>query len=310
MDKEEIIKQCLNCGHELTDNYCPHCGQNAQTKRLKLKEILSDLVNSIIGGDNKFLNTLKGLACRPGHLVREYLQGHRNIYYNPIQLLIWIITIYAILAFIVGYDPFEVVDNNVEVESKSKNDAIQFIWVYIDKCWDFISGNKLYYTFLTDILVVFPFVYVFRKQPIKRPDGSTLPLNYTEHFYTLIYASCLEMTVSIILLPFSLINGIEDFVKYINDYIGYILYIIIYKQLYGISWWKSIRNVIISAALVILYLFTIIVIVGILIAIVAVIYAIITKKMTLDDLAFFDFVGTNPFKGHFNGFDCTVWGEF
>ena len=108
-DKEDKINttKCLNCGNTFEGNFCPHCGQKSKTKRLKLKEILDDFINSFVGGDNKFVRTCHDLCFRPGHMVREYLLGHRCKYYNPLQMLIYFITLYSILTYLFGGDPFE-----------------------------------------------------------------------------------------------------------------------------------------------------------------------------------------------------------
>ena len=185
MDTEEIIVKCLNCGNEYTGNFCPNCGQKAKTKRLKLREILADFANSIIGGDNKFANTLRGMCCRPGHMVREYLQGHRCQYYNPLQMLIWIVSIYAVLSFAISNDPFGFAGVPAD-KIVPKGDTPEKAFVaFVGNAVNFISYNKLYYSVFLGITLIVPYRIAFRKHKISRPDGAELPLNYTEQFYTI-----------------------------------------------------------------------------------------------------------------------------
>lgn len=242
MDTEEKIVKCLNCGKEYTGNFCPYCGQKAKTKRLKLREILADLANSIIGGDNKFVNTLRDLCCRPGHLVREYLQGHRSKFYNPLQMLIWIVTIYAVLSFVIGNDPFGFAGVPAD-KIVPKGDTPEKAFVaFLGNTVNFISYNKLYYSVFLGITLIVPYRIAFRKHKISRPDGAELPLNYTEQFYTILYESCMEMLLATLLLPFSLIKGSEAILNEINSYADFLFTLIVYKQLYCISWWKCIRR--------------------------------------------------------------------
>lgn len=254
MNTEENIIKCLNCGKEFTGNFCPQCGQKAKTKRLKLKEILSDFANSIIGGDNKFINTVFGMCRRPGHMVREYLQGHRNQYYNPLQMLIWIISIYAVLSYILGSDPFEFSAVSKDITIPEDGSPWKIFMAYIKKTTNFITSNKLYYTLICTTMAIAPYRYAFRKFKISRPDGNELPLNHTEQFYALIYQSCMEMMFATLLLPFCLIKGSEEVLKTINNYADITLSVILFKQIYCIGWWKSIKRNLVAFILLILYI--------------------------------------------------------
>lgn len=254
MDIEDNITKCLNCGKEFSGKFCPNCGQKANTKRLKLREITEDFVGSIIGGDNKFVNTIICLCYRPGHMAREYLQGHRSRYYNPIQMLMWIISIYAIFSYLIGHDPisskglFEDM-NNVEAESSWDS------FYKLLKDWAHtITSNKLYMMIITAIVTVVPYRYAFRKHKILRKDGAKLAMNNTEQFYALIYESCMEMLLAILILPFSLISEIaEEFVKNVNNYADFLLTVILYKQIYRIKWWKCIKRCILAYILSFIY---------------------------------------------------------
>lgn len=252
MDTEEIIVKCLNCGKEYTGKYCPNCGQKAKTKRLKFWEIVADLNNFVIGGDNKFLNTLHGLCRRPGHMVREYIQGHRSQYYNPLQMLIWILSIYAVLSFVIGSDPFEI--TTAQEEIVPKGDSPWQIWLaYLDKVYGYIKHNKLYYTLACAFMAIGPYRFSFRKYKISRPDGAELALNSTEQFYAFLYQSCMEMAFATLLLPFCLIKGAEGILEDINNFADILFTLILYKQLYRIGWWKNIKRNLVAAILFILF---------------------------------------------------------
>ena len=249
-DQEEVkieTTKCLNCGNTFEGNFCPHCSQKAKTKRLKLSEIIGDFVNSFIGGDNKFVRTCHDLIVRPGHMVREYLLGHRCQYYNPLQMLIYIITVYSILTYLLGGDPFKVnFDTDLGLENGSMGKE------FMDGCWNLakkIFSNKLYVTIIGALSAVIPYRFIFRKFDIQRPDDTMLPLNFTENFYTLLYQSCAEMMFATILLPFCLIRGSEDILSRINSIADFVISVILFKQLLNISWKNSFKRNIYSIIL-------------------------------------------------------------
>jgi Protein of unknown function (DUF3667) len=85
---------CLNCNQALSGNYCTTCGQKSSTHRLSLKHFfLHDFVHGVFHLDKGFLYTIKELFTRPGHSIREYIQGKRVKHFNYFTLLIVLATI-------------------------------------------------------------------------------------------------------------------------------------------------------------------------------------------------------------------------
>lgn len=260
METEANIVKCLNCGTQYTGKFCPQCGQKASTKRLKIREIVADFAGSVIGGDNRFLNTCLGLCSRPGHMVREYLQGHRYRYYNPLQTLVWIVSVYAVLSYFLGSDLLDmnkIVDEQVEIDKEVTQGTF---WILFKKCWHFIADNKLNYMLFSVCFAYIPYHFAFRKYKILRPDKAELPLNYTEMFYVLVYQSCIEMLFAIPILPFCLIKGSENILTQINNLADVIITVFVFKQFYGISWWKSIKRCIVAFLMLLILVFVLIIV--------------------------------------------------
>lgn len=86
MDKGSI--QCKNCGHHFVANYCNQCGQKADTYRITWMEVLHHLPHALFHIDSGFFFTLKELATRPGHTIREYLEGRRKPHFSPFLMLV------------------------------------------------------------------------------------------------------------------------------------------------------------------------------------------------------------------------------
>lgn len=97
------IKNCLNCEKEVTDKYCPGCGQKTDTHRISFKNfILHDILHGTFHIEKGILFTAKEALLRPGKAALDYIEGKRIKYYNVFYLVL--ITIGLILFFRHYYD--------------------------------------------------------------------------------------------------------------------------------------------------------------------------------------------------------------
>ena len=62
---EVKITTCLNCGTEFEGNFCPECGQKADTGRFTMRFIFENLVAAFTSKDGGLWFTLKSLFTRP-----------------------------------------------------------------------------------------------------------------------------------------------------------------------------------------------------------------------------------------------------
>ncbi len=92
-----MCTECLNCGAEVTDYFCPHCGQKASVKRLTWKGLGEEVLHFFTHIEKGFLKTTLLLIIKPGVLCKGYLSGERKRYHKPVGfLLIWI-TVFLLL---------------------------------------------------------------------------------------------------------------------------------------------------------------------------------------------------------------------
>ncbi|MCH5239411.1 MAG: DUF3667 domain-containing protein [Muribaculaceae bacterium] len=104
-DLEIEMKYCLNCGTEINDNFCPHCGQSAKTpSKLKMKNFGKGVLISFGRLTPGFLNTAKGLMIHPWMVIKDYIHGRQISYSPPITMLIQIF-LYSTIIF-TGIDTF------------------------------------------------------------------------------------------------------------------------------------------------------------------------------------------------------------
>ena len=93
---------CLNCGTEFEGNFCPKCGQNAETGRFTLRFIFGNLLAAILGRDGGIAYTLKNLFSRPGRMIVEILDGKRRKYVSPFPMLFLALTVYILIFTLTG----------------------------------------------------------------------------------------------------------------------------------------------------------------------------------------------------------------
>ena len=120
--------ECLNCGHplDLSDRYCAYCGQINTTKRLTLKDFVSEFVLSVFTYDSRFWHTLKDLLFKPGTITRYYVDGKRFYYANPFRFFLSASIFYFIVISAFSFfqnDNFEganftIFDNDKPVEEE------------------------------------------------------------------------------------------------------------------------------------------------------------------------------------------------
>lgn len=79
---------CQNCDHEYTGRYCSQCGQRADTHPVNWHYIWHEIPHSVWHVDHGIAYTLRQLVVRPGHTIREFLEGRRVNHYRPLALLL------------------------------------------------------------------------------------------------------------------------------------------------------------------------------------------------------------------------------
>ena len=89
---------CLDCGAMLTDRFCAHCGQPANTHRITLKHLLlHDLPHSIWHVDKGLAYTFYQMLTRPGLTIRGYLAGQRTRQFRPVSYLLLLVGLSALV---------------------------------------------------------------------------------------------------------------------------------------------------------------------------------------------------------------------
>jgi Protein of unknown function (DUF3667) len=169
---------CKNCNHHFDGNYCNQCGQSANTHRLNLPFVWHDLIHSVFHFDKGIFFTIKQLITRPGHSIREFIEGKRVNHFKPFSFVIVLATIYGFLFHYLIYD----------VKSIKKADNALSI---IENTANWTISHFSFAVMLFIITTTISSYFVFKKQGY----------NVVEHLVLNTYLRGLSLLFAIIMLP-------------------------------------------------------------------------------------------------------------
>lgn len=98
------MTRCKNCAFEYEGKFCPQCGQKAKTKRITNRSVLEEVRRSLIHYDRGFAYTVIQLFRRPGHTVREFIEGKRVMHVKPVKFMLWATALNFLVFHLVGLD--------------------------------------------------------------------------------------------------------------------------------------------------------------------------------------------------------------
>ena len=94
-------KNCLNCGHEVSDRYCSNCGQENLELDDSAFHLVLHYIQDLFHYDGKLWHTLKTLVTRPGQVACEYMEGKRNRHLEPIRFYVFASSVFFLTVFLV-----------------------------------------------------------------------------------------------------------------------------------------------------------------------------------------------------------------
>lgn len=182
---------CKNCGHSFIGNHCNHCGQKL-AHRLDSKHIAHELVHVFTHTDKGIFSFIPMILLRPGTLALEYVEGRRKRYFNMFQYLILVV---GIITFIMSKTNY--MENVMETMNTDAVKASARVAAVQAK----VSGavNQYFNLVLFGLIPVFSFFcWLFFKKK---------GYNYAENFVLQAAIQAQTTTISIFLLPISLLLG-------------------------------------------------------------------------------------------------------
>lgn len=224
---------CKNCGHLFKGKFCNNCGQSANTHRLNYASIWVDIRQGIFRFNDKFSFTTKQLFYRPGNAIRDYIDGKRLNYFQPISYLIIVGSIYVLLSH---YFPIHIIADSSDTE---------YIFSGLNYTqmneWTLSHYNHL--MLLTVPLLAFSTFIVFKKQGY----------NFVEHFVIGSYTTAQRLLFLIITFPLQYLlddTAYSQAYKWTSFIIGFLLAYWVHAQFFkGLSKLTTLKLLLISYVL-------------------------------------------------------------
>jgi hypothetical protein len=92
---------CANCSRAITgteQKFCPACGQPTPARRIDWHFLGHELEHSVLHMDRGLFYSLKQLLLRPGHFMRDYIEGRRGNQAKPLLLLMIMSAVVVLLS--------------------------------------------------------------------------------------------------------------------------------------------------------------------------------------------------------------------
>lgn len=215
-DEELEECRCANCGHVFKGNYCPVCRQEVGDGHITWKWVGKSILD-VWGMDSRSLpNTLLQLLWRPGHLIGDYIGGHRQICYKPVNMLFIVALVYVVIMQLIGQN---VSFNTVKVEGYDQAGYFKII----NFCYQWLVAHPGWAMMILTMIMILPTLIVFRFAP--RHSRLTLP----ENIFVQIFMSTLMIVVA---FTIRVSNGFTIFLIPLYYYICY-------RQLFGYKFWGT-----------------------------------------------------------------------
>ncbi|MDB5120104.1 MAG: hypothetical protein JWN56_1322 [Sphingobacteriales bacterium] len=203
---------CKNCNHRFKGNFCNNCGQAAHSHRLGLHYIWHDLQHGVFHFDNGIFYTIKQLLTKPGHTIREFIEGKRVRHFKPLALIVILAAIYGLIYhyFIIipfANEPINAGENILSVYQKILRWSIE---------------HFAYATFILIISTTIASYSIFKKQGF----------NLAEHLVLNTFYRGLTLIFGLVLLPL-------QYIIYCNSGTEGLKYYALISQLldFGLMYW-------------------------------------------------------------------------
>lgn len=84
-------------------HYCQNCGQKNIVQHQGFWQLLTHFIYDIFHFDGQFFDTLKHLIFRPGKVPKEYVQGKRSSYLDPIRMYLFTSAVFFLVFFSISH---------------------------------------------------------------------------------------------------------------------------------------------------------------------------------------------------------------
>jgi hypothetical protein len=122
---------CANCGEPLIGPYCAVCGQERDTHRRSVRDLVGALFEELASFDSRILRTIRALLLQPGELPLAFHEGRTRRYVPALRLYLFVSLLFflflsmsgvALLQFQLVASPEKIVVRNGKVFAITQDD--------------------------------------------------------------------------------------------------------------------------------------------------------------------------------------------
>lgn len=113
------MQTCKNCGHRFEGKFCNNCGQTADTHRIDFHYLKHEIPHSFFHVNAGLFYTSKQLFIRPGHAIREYLEGKRINHIQPLSFILILAGFYILLCHLLHLNLFTLSSESGQTDDKT-----------------------------------------------------------------------------------------------------------------------------------------------------------------------------------------------
>ena len=276
---DETERECYNCGQHYVGRICPQCGQAGTWSRYTWKQAILNFLDIWGLGNRPMFRTLREMFWRPGYMIRDYLNGHRQFYFPPFKLVAVAVLLLIFVGWLTGTHNLSPLSFLTELTGLNEVDGWEGVKEFVQShlahtdfkissslfsiicalVWFvlFLSKNMLYeWLFIGAIAVICIWIAFKNKNRY----------NFVETYIFLTYVLALFL---ICMIPFTLLLWLNRSCAVVSPILhscsGFVLvlYIIavcylillVFKQFFGLSWISTISHIFLSLFVGIVLLF-------------------------------------------------------
>ncbi|WP_258097635.1 DUF3667 domain-containing protein [Marinoscillum pacificum] len=177
---------CKNCDEVVTGKFCSNCGQSAKISRINWRNFINQVTESVFLVNKGFFYTLFKLFTKPGQSIRNYLDGKRKGFYQPIAYVLVLSTFYFLLSQLSDKNTLltNILSGFFFDEAKNDTRIVSYL--------SWVSDHHAYITLLLiPVFSLASFVAFIGHQ-----------VNYLEHLVLNAYVTGQQAIIYALLLPF------------------------------------------------------------------------------------------------------------
>ena len=96
------VQACPNCGTSLIGPFCALCGQERDTHRRSVWNLVRDLVEDVISFDSRILRTAIALLVEPGEIAIAFREGRTHHFVPAMRLYFFVSLLFFLILSVTG----------------------------------------------------------------------------------------------------------------------------------------------------------------------------------------------------------------